>query len=195
MNTKKSCAFLSFLTFSLESRAKDWVLSNSSTVYFDFLSKHLQPLGILIHRFTIRLPFQNLIPMYCVLINVQRNCHEFLRAFICMYCCFLFLLILKPNSFLLFPVLSCLHWFWFQIIGALEQDEQARRQRLAYKVEQLIGAMSVESWRKEQELLGKNIRSDCKDFGELRKLARWPQRIYREYCENLLQEAKVAPDS
>ncbi|XP_019369588.1 PREDICTED: plexin-A2 [Gavialis gangeticus] len=32
-----------------------------------------------------------------------------------------------------------------EIIGALEQDEQARRQRLAYKVEQLIGAMSIES--------------------------------------------------
>lgn len=32
-----------------------------------------------------------------------------------------------------------------QLIGALEQDEQARRQRLAYKVEQLIGAMSFES--------------------------------------------------
>nr|XP_020663188.1 plexin-A2 isoform X1 [Pogona vitticeps] len=32
-----------------------------------------------------------------------------------------------------------------EIIGALEQDEQARRQRLAYKVEQLIGAMSMES--------------------------------------------------
>uniref|UniRef100_A0A8C5U4W3 Plexin cytoplasmic RasGAP domain-containing protein n=1 Tax=Malurus cyaneus samueli TaxID=2593467 RepID=A0A8C5U4W3_9PASS len=31
------------------------------------------------------------------------------------------------------------------LIGALEQDEQARRQRLAYKVEQLIGAMSFES--------------------------------------------------
>lgn len=33
----------------------------------------------------------------------------------------------------------------YQLIGALEQDEQARRQRLAYKVEQLIGAMSIES--------------------------------------------------
>uniref|UniRef100_A0A452HTV6 Plexin-A2 n=1 Tax=Gopherus agassizii TaxID=38772 RepID=A0A452HTV6_9SAUR len=32
-----------------------------------------------------------------------------------------------------------------EIIGALEQDEQARRQRLAYKVEQLICAMSIES--------------------------------------------------
>lgn len=32
-----------------------------------------------------------------------------------------------------------------QLIGALEQDEQARRQRLAYKVEQLINAMSIES--------------------------------------------------
>ncbi|KAG8504387.1 LOW QUALITY PROTEIN: Plexin-A2 [Galemys pyrenaicus] len=32
-----------------------------------------------------------------------------------------------------------------QLIGALERDEQARRQRLAYKVEQLIGAMSFES--------------------------------------------------
>uniref|UniRef100_A0A8D2MT06 Plexin A2 n=1 Tax=Zonotrichia albicollis TaxID=44394 RepID=A0A8D2MT06_ZONAL len=32
-----------------------------------------------------------------------------------------------------------------ELIGALEQDEQARRQRLAYKVEQLIGAMSFES--------------------------------------------------
>ena len=31
-----------------------------------------------------------------------------------------------------------------QLIGALEQDEQARRQRLAYKVEQLINAMSIE---------------------------------------------------
>lgn len=32
-----------------------------------------------------------------------------------------------------------------QLIGALQQDEQARRQRLAYKVEQLINAMSIES--------------------------------------------------
>ncbi|NWT34765.1 PLXA2 protein, partial [Cardinalis cardinalis] len=32
-----------------------------------------------------------------------------------------------------------------ELIRALEQDEQARRQRLAYKVEQLIGAMSFES--------------------------------------------------
>uniref|UniRef100_A0A452VBB3 Plexin A2 n=1 Tax=Ursus maritimus TaxID=29073 RepID=A0A452VBB3_URSMA len=32
-----------------------------------------------------------------------------------------------------------------ELIGALEQDEQARRQRLAYKVEQLINAMSIES--------------------------------------------------
>lgn len=36
-------------------------------------------------------------------------------------------------------------FFLCQLIGALEQDEQARRQRLAYKVEQLIGAMSIES--------------------------------------------------
>jgi plexin A len=28
---------------------------------------------------------------------------------------------------------------------ALEQDEQAKKQRLAYKVEQLISAMSLES--------------------------------------------------
>lgn len=32
-----------------------------------------------------------------------------------------------------------------QITAALEQDEQARKQRLAYKVEQLISAMSLES--------------------------------------------------
>ncbi|XP_030321380.1 plexin-A2 isoform X1 [Calypte anna] len=32
-----------------------------------------------------------------------------------------------------------------ELIGALEQDEQARRQRLAYKVEQLISAMAIES--------------------------------------------------
>ncbi|XP_055979280.1 plexin-A2 [Sorex fumeus] len=32
-----------------------------------------------------------------------------------------------------------------ELIGALEQDEQARRQRLALKVQQLIGAMSFES--------------------------------------------------
>ncbi|KAL4623785.1 plexin-A2-like [Arapaima gigas] len=32
-----------------------------------------------------------------------------------------------------------------EIMAALEQDEQARKQRLAYKVEQLIGAMSLES--------------------------------------------------
>ncbi|XP_021538196.1 plexin-A2 isoform X1 [Neomonachus schauinslandi] len=32
-----------------------------------------------------------------------------------------------------------------ELIGALEQDEQARRQRLAYKVEQLLNAMSIES--------------------------------------------------
>ncbi|MBN3297416.1 PLXA2 protein, partial [Amia calva] len=32
-----------------------------------------------------------------------------------------------------------------EITSALEQDEQARKQRLAYKVEQLIGAMSLES--------------------------------------------------
>lgn len=104
----KSCAFFSFLTFSLESRAKDWVLSNSSTVYFNFLCKHLETLGILIHRFTIRLTFQSIIPMHCILINVQKNCHEFLRPFICMYCCFLFLLIyLNPIHsyyFMSFPV-------------------------------------------------------------------------------------------
>lgn len=32
-----------------------------------------------------------------------------------------------------------------QIVSALEQEEQARKQRLAYKVEQLISAMSLES--------------------------------------------------
>ncbi|KAJ8370463.1 hypothetical protein SKAU_G00104910 [Synaphobranchus kaupii] len=32
-----------------------------------------------------------------------------------------------------------------EITAALEQDEQAKKQRLAYKVEQLIGAMSLES--------------------------------------------------
>lgn len=32
-----------------------------------------------------------------------------------------------------------------QITAALEHDEQARKQRLAYKVEQLISAMSLES--------------------------------------------------
>lgn len=32
-----------------------------------------------------------------------------------------------------------------QITMALEQDEQAKKQRLAYKVEQLISAMSLES--------------------------------------------------
>lgn len=36
-------------------------------------------------------------------------------------------------------------WLCPQLIGALEQDEQARRQRLAYKVQQLISAMSFES--------------------------------------------------
>lgn len=36
-----------------------------------------------------------------------------------------------------------------QLIGALEQDEQARRQRLAYKVEHLINAMSIESWKED----------------------------------------------
>lgn len=32
-----------------------------------------------------------------------------------------------------------------QITAALDQDEQARKQRLAYKVDQLISAMSLES--------------------------------------------------
>lgn len=32
-----------------------------------------------------------------------------------------------------------------QITAALEQEEQARKQRLSYKVEQLISAMSFES--------------------------------------------------
>lgn len=49
-----------------------------------------------------------------------------------------FSLTLTSFSFLLF-------FSPYQLIGALEQDEQARRQRLAYKVEQLIGAMSIES--------------------------------------------------
>lgn len=35
-----------------------------------------------------------------------------------------------------------------QITAALEQDEQARKQRLSYKVEQLISAMSLESWER-----------------------------------------------
>lgn len=35
-----------------------------------------------------------------------------------------------------------------QITAALEHDEQARKQRLAYKVEQLISAMSLESWER-----------------------------------------------
>lgn len=39
--------------------------------------------------------------------------------------------------------------FALQLIGALEQDEQARRQRLAYKVEHLINAMSIESWKED----------------------------------------------
>jgi len=33
----------------------------------------------------------------------------------------------------------------FQIIDALEQDEQAQKQKLAYKVEQIILNMSIES--------------------------------------------------
>lgn len=32
-----------------------------------------------------------------------------------------------------------------QITAALEQDEQARKQKLAYKVDQLIATMSLES--------------------------------------------------
>lgn len=38
----------------------------------------------------------------------------------------------------------CFH-VWFQIIEALKQDEQAQKQKLAYKVEQIISAMSIES--------------------------------------------------
>lgn len=38
-------------------------------------------------------------------------------------------------------------FFFLQITAALDQDEQARKQRLAYKVEQLISAMSLESWK------------------------------------------------
>ncbi|XP_055772869.1 plexin-A2-like isoform X1 [Salvelinus fontinalis] len=51
-----------------------------------------------------------------------------------------------------FNVLSALHEIYAyvskysqEIIEALEQDEQAQKQRLAYKVEQIITAMSVES--------------------------------------------------
>ncbi|CAB1353620.1 unnamed protein product [Coregonus sp. 'balchen'] len=51
-----------------------------------------------------------------------------------------------------FNVLSALHEIYAyvskysqEIIEALEQDEQAQKQRLAYKVEQIIAAMSVES--------------------------------------------------
>lgn len=50
----------------------------------------------------------------------------------------------------MFPGLLC--WFRVclvcvcQIIEALEQEDQAQKQRLAYKVEQIIAAMSVESW-------------------------------------------------
>lgn len=40
----------------------------------------------------------------------------------------------------------CVCVFLAQITAALDQDEQARKQRLAYKVEQLISAMSFESW-------------------------------------------------
>ncbi|CAG6021855.1 unnamed protein product [Menidia menidia] len=40
---------------------------------------------------------------------------------------------------------SAIHCFFFHITAALEQDEQARKQRLSYKVEQLISAMSLES--------------------------------------------------
>ena len=36
--------------------------------------------------------------------------------------------------------------FSLQITAALEQDEQARKQRLASKVGQLIAAMSKDSW-------------------------------------------------
>lgn len=49
-------------------------------------------------------------------------------------CIFLLLLVFDHSFFLL-----------VQITAALEQDEQARKQRLAYKVEQLISAMSLES--------------------------------------------------
>lgn len=48
-------------------------------------------------------------------------------------------------SSLLSPEVSPTLVFVPQLIGALEQDEQARRQRLSYKVEQLINAMSIES--------------------------------------------------
>lgn len=48
-------------------------------------------------------------------------------------------------------VCLCMIYFYqiffcsIQIIAALDQDEQARKQRLAYKVETLISAMSLES--------------------------------------------------
>lgn len=40
------------------------------------------------------------------------------------------------------------HCFCAQITAALELEEQARKQRLSYKVEQLISAMSFESWER-----------------------------------------------
>lgn len=43
-------------------------------------------------------------------------------------------------------VSACAHVCVFQIIEALEQDEQAQKQKLAYKVEQIISVMSAESW-------------------------------------------------
>ncbi|TNN51519.1 Plexin-A2 [Liparis tanakae] len=51
-----------------------------------------------------------------------------------------------------FNMLSALHEIYAyvskysqEIIEALEQDEQAQKQKLAYKMEQIISAMSIES--------------------------------------------------
>lgn len=35
--------------------------------------------------------------------------------------------------------------FFMQILGALEQDDQAGKQKLAYKLEQVITLMSIDS--------------------------------------------------
>lgn len=72
---------------------------------------------------------------FCALKHINAPCYSHLAT---LQSCPPFALSLISFSF----------FFLCQLIGALEQDEQARRQRLAYKVEQLIGAMSIESWRK-----------------------------------------------
>ncbi len=67
-----------------------------------------------------------------------------------------------------------------QITAALEQDEQARKQRLAYKVDQLISAMSLESWEwpplleeREQQRQDHSLYRTCQKASRTTYLSSW----------------------